>query len=77
MRNYGARLRVVKLTAPFAAWCPIGPCLVARDQIRNPQNLRIETKVNGVTKQLSNTSEMILSVVSANFPLPAQMPPSY
>ena len=45
------------------AWCPIGPCLVARDQIKNPQNLSIKTTVNGITRQLSNTSQMVLSVV--------------
>jgi 2-keto-4-pentenoate hydratase/2-oxohepta-3-ene-1,7-dioic acid hydratase in catechol pathway len=43
-------------------FCPIGPWIVTRDEIADPQNLRLWLKVNGITKQDANTSEMIFSV---------------
>jgi len=42
-------------------WGPIGPWLVSADQI-DPQNLNIQTKVNGEVRQSSNTSRMIFNV---------------
>jgi 2-keto-4-pentenoate hydratase/2-oxohepta-3-ene-1,7-dioic acid hydratase in catechol pathway len=42
--------------------CPIGPYLVTRDDIADPQNLEIKTRVNGETRQSSNTSEMIFNI---------------
>jgi 2-keto-4-pentenoate hydratase/2-oxohepta-3-ene-1,7-dioic acid hydratase in catechol pathway len=45
----------------FDGSCPIGPWLTPAAGI-DPQNLRIQLAVNGVTKQDSNTSEMIFSV---------------
>ena len=39
-------------------WGPIGPWLVTADQI-DPNNLDIETRVNGDVRQSSNTSRMI------------------
>jgi 2-keto-4-pentenoate hydratase/2-oxohepta-3-ene-1,7-dioic acid hydratase in catechol pathway len=44
--------------------CPIGPWVVGADEISNPQELDIALTVNGVTKQSSNTSQMIFSVAS-------------
>jgi 2-keto-4-pentenoate hydratase/2-oxohepta-3-ene-1,7-dioic acid hydratase in catechol pathway len=38
--------------------CPMGPWLTTADAVKNPQNLRITCRVNGVTKQDSNTSYM-------------------
>jgi 2,4-diketo-3-deoxy-L-fuconate hydrolase len=38
--------------------CPMGPWLTTADEVKNPQNLRITCRVNGVTKQDSNTSYM-------------------
>ncbi|WYP26381.1 fumarylacetoacetate hydrolase family protein [Alkalihalobacillus sp. FSL W8-0930] len=40
---------------------PIGPFLVTADEIEDPQNLTLETKVNGERRQHSNTSDMIFS----------------
>lgn len=40
-------------------FCPIGPKVV---QIDDPQNLKLQTRVNGETVQDSNTSEMIFGV---------------
>jgi 2-keto-4-pentenoate hydratase/2-oxohepta-3-ene-1,7-dioic acid hydratase in catechol pathway len=38
--------------------CPMGPWLTTADAVKTPQKLRITCRVNGVTKQDSNTSYM-------------------
>ena len=42
--------------------CPIGPWIVTCDEVPNVANLRVTTRVNGVTKQDSNTSYMIFDI---------------
>jgi 2-keto-4-pentenoate hydratase/2-oxohepta-3-ene-1,7-dioic acid hydratase in catechol pathway len=42
-------------------FAPIGPWLVSADQVGDPQDLDIVTRVNGETRQSSNTSDMIMS----------------
>jgi 2-keto-4-pentenoate hydratase/2-oxohepta-3-ene-1,7-dioic acid hydratase in catechol pathway len=44
------------------SFLPIGPWIVTADEISDPQNLALELKVNGQTRQKSNTSQMIYSV---------------
>ncbi len=46
----------------FDTFCPIGPCLVTRDEIPNPNGLAIQTEINGKIYQKSNTSDMIFDV---------------
>ena len=46
----------------FDSFGPIGPWLVTADEIPDPQTLDMALRVNGVTKQSSNTSDMIFSV---------------
>jgi 2-keto-4-pentenoate hydratase/2-oxohepta-3-ene-1,7-dioic acid hydratase in catechol pathway len=41
---------------------PIGPYLVTADEIGDPQTLRLTCKVNGETRQDSNTSDMVFTV---------------
>lgn len=41
---------------------PIGPWLVTRDEIANPQSLRMWLTVNGVTKQNGTTETMVYGV---------------
>jgi len=41
---------------------PLGPWLVTRDEISDPHNLDISLKVNGETKQDSNTRDMIFKI---------------
>ena len=41
---------------------PAGPVLVTRDEISDPQNLRLWTKVNGELRQEGSTAEMLFSV---------------
>ncbi|MET3934495.1 fumarylacetoacetate hydrolase family protein [Arthrobacter sp. OAP107] len=43
-------------------FCPIGPTLVPRDQVPDPQNLGIKLWLNGVLMQDSSTAQMIFSV---------------
>lgn len=42
--------------------CPMGPYIVTKDEIPNPQNLTIVTKVNGEVRQNGSTSQMIFPV---------------
>jgi len=46
----------------FRTFCPLGPCLVTPDEIRNPDALGIRTILNGKTMQDWNTNDMIFSV---------------
>ena len=43
------------------AFAPLGPYLVTADQVGDPQNLKVECKVNDEVRQSSNTSDMIFS----------------
>ena len=43
----------------FDSFCPIGPRIVCG---MDPSNLRIQTRVNGETRQDANTSDMVFSV---------------
>jgi 2-keto-4-pentenoate hydratase/2-oxohepta-3-ene-1,7-dioic acid hydratase in catechol pathway len=43
-------------------FAPCGPALVLRDELGDPQDLPISTRVNGTTLQDANTSLMIFSV---------------
>jgi 2-keto-4-pentenoate hydratase/2-oxohepta-3-ene-1,7-dioic acid hydratase in catechol pathway len=42
--------------------CPMGPWIVTADELGDPHNLRIRSRVNGVIKQDSNTRNMIFDV---------------
>jgi 5-oxopent-3-ene-1,2,5-tricarboxylate decarboxylase/2-hydroxyhepta-2,4-diene-1,7-dioate isomerase len=46
----------------FDTFCPMGPYLVPRDAIHDVHNLDIELKVNGETRQKSNTSKMVFRI---------------
>lgn len=46
----------------FDTFAPLGPCLVTRDEIPNPNALRIRTILNGETVQDWNTNDMIFDV---------------
>ncbi len=56
-------------------FCPMGPWIVSADEVGDPQNLQIQLRVNGETKQESNTKEMIFNIrqiiasISAGFTL--------
>jgi 2-keto-4-pentenoate hydratase/2-oxohepta-3-ene-1,7-dioic acid hydratase in catechol pathway len=46
----------------FDTFCPVGPVLVTLDELKNFNNLRIVTRLNGETLQDSTTSDLIFSV---------------
>jgi 2-keto-4-pentenoate hydratase/2-oxohepta-3-ene-1,7-dioic acid hydratase in catechol pathway len=48
----------------FDTFCPLGPVLVTRDEIPNPNALRIRTILNGETMQDWNTNDMVFDVPS-------------
>jgi 2-keto-4-pentenoate hydratase/2-oxohepta-3-ene-1,7-dioic acid hydratase in catechol pathway len=51
-----SQLMLGKTSDGFA---PLGPWLVTADQVLDPQNLKLECRVNGVVRQSSNTNDMI------------------
>lgn len=46
----------------FDTFCPLGPRLVPAEQIPDPHNLRLTTRVNGQIRQEGHTSDMIFSI---------------
>jgi 2-keto-4-pentenoate hydratase/2-oxohepta-3-ene-1,7-dioic acid hydratase in catechol pathway len=46
----------------FDTFAPLGPCLVTKEDIPNPNSLRIRTILNGKTMQDWNTNDMIFDV---------------
>ena len=42
--------------------CPIGPCIVTKDEVEDPHSLNIECCVNGIVKQKSNTKFQIFDI---------------
>jgi 2-keto-4-pentenoate hydratase/2-oxohepta-3-ene-1,7-dioic acid hydratase in catechol pathway len=43
-------------------FAPMGPILVTKDEIKNPHNLNLSLKVNGVEKQNSNTKFLLFNI---------------
>lgn len=46
----------------FDTFCPLGPVIVTRDEIPDPQTLRIRTLLNGETMQDWTTADMVFGV---------------
>jgi 2-keto-4-pentenoate hydratase/2-oxohepta-3-ene-1,7-dioic acid hydratase in catechol pathway len=46
----------------FDTFCPLGPALVTRDEIPDPNRLRIKTILNGQAMQDWNTNDMVFDV---------------
>jgi acylpyruvate hydrolase len=46
----------------FDTFAPMGPCFVTADEIADPMNLALRTRVNGETRQDGNTGTMIWNV---------------
>ena len=43
-------------------FAPMGPVLVTKDEIENPQDINLSLKLNGVEKQRSNTKFMLFNI---------------
>ncbi|HUV05941.1 MAG TPA: fumarylacetoacetate hydrolase family protein [Armatimonadota bacterium] len=58
----------LKLSDPWTrskgidTFCPMGPCIVLPDEIRDPDNLELEMRVNGEVRQKDNTRSMLFKV---------------
>ena len=48
----------------FDTFAPCGPWITTADEISNPQNLKMITKINDEIRQKSNTSKMFLKIPS-------------
>jgi 2-keto-4-pentenoate hydratase/2-oxohepta-3-ene-1,7-dioic acid hydratase in catechol pathway len=46
----------------FDTFAPTGPCLVLREQVGDPHNLKMELRVNGEVRQRSTTANMIFKI---------------
>ena len=46
----------------FDSFCPLGPCIVTKDEIANPNALRLKTTLNGQVMQDHTTADMIFDV---------------
>lgn len=57
----------------FDGFAPVGPFLVTADEVPDPQALRIETRLNGVTVQSSSTANMVFTVAELVSALSAVM----
>jgi 2-keto-4-pentenoate hydratase/2-oxohepta-3-ene-1,7-dioic acid hydratase in catechol pathway len=47
----------------FPTFCPMGPCIVTTDELRDPANVQIQTRLNGKVMQDANTDDLVFSVV--------------
>ncbi len=48
----------------YDTFCPLGPMLVTPDELTDPDNLRLITRVNGEVRQDSTTADMVFDVRS-------------
>jgi 2-keto-4-pentenoate hydratase/2-oxohepta-3-ene-1,7-dioic acid hydratase in catechol pathway len=48
----------------FDTFCPLGPVLVTRDEIPNPNALKLKTTLNGTTMQDWTTEDMVFDVAT-------------
>ncbi|MDH3239349.1 MAG: fumarylacetoacetate hydrolase family protein [Alphaproteobacteria bacterium] len=46
----------------FDGFCPMGPCFVTAEDIKDPNDLAIRTRVNGDLRQDGNTGDMIWKI---------------
>jgi 2-keto-4-pentenoate hydratase/2-oxohepta-3-ene-1,7-dioic acid hydratase in catechol pathway len=61
-RELQARTTQFTLGKALDGFLPVGPMLVSSDEVGDPQNLRIQTWLNGELRQDSNTADMVFSV---------------
>ncbi len=47
----------------FPTFCPMGPVLATRDELPDPDDVQIVTRLNGTVMQDANTDDLVFSVV--------------
>ena len=52
----------ITLAKNFDGFAPIGPCILTADAMPRPDNVRLMTRLNGVTKQDGSTSDWLFSL---------------
>ena len=50
------------LSKSIDTFCPIGPWIVTPDEVGDPANLNMELRVNGESRQVSNTNKMSVTI---------------
>lgn len=73
VRDYQMRTSQWTMGKNFDTHGPCGPVLVTRDEIPDPQRLRIRCAIDGETLQDSNTAQMVFGVASLVADLSAVM----
>ena len=53
---------VFSLSKGIDTFCPLGPWIVTRDEMPDPQNLSMKLRVNGQLRQSSNSSRMAVTI---------------
>ena len=53
---------VFSFSKAIDTFCPIGPWIVTKDEIPDPQAMRMELRVNGDVRQQGNTAQMLISI---------------
>jgi acylpyruvate hydrolase len=43
-------------------FCPMGPCIATRDEVPDPGNVKIQTRLNGQVMQDASTDDLVFSV---------------
>jgi 2-keto-4-pentenoate hydratase/2-oxohepta-3-ene-1,7-dioic acid hydratase in catechol pathway len=46
----------------FPTFCPMGPCIVTKDELPDPGNVRIQTRLNGKVMQDASTDDLVFGV---------------
>jgi len=46
----------------FPTFCPMGPAVVTRDEIRDPHDVALRTTLNGAVMQSANTNDLVFNV---------------
>ena len=46
----------------FPTFCPMGPAVVTRDEIRDPHDVALKTTLNGTVMQSANTNDLVFNV---------------
>ena len=61
-RDYARRVSQWMLGKSFDTFAPLGPALVTKDEVPDPQRLELVMKINGEERQHSNTRHTIFSI---------------
>lgn len=46
----------------FPTFCPMGPCIATKDELPDPSNVTLTTRVNGEVMQQAHTSDLMFTV---------------